>query len=209
MCCLSAYGARAGLRYTQQVRFRPPSRTSAWATASIGHCAAVASPTASHLESRPPVQSASITRRVANCTARTRHQRALLSPPTALLPGVVLASSVVMSLGNSSQLKLVAGSIPATVRWLRLSRRYTARSYTGEELSSVLSPSTRVVWWNYGVCVCLQRRRRGGLRAVVNSDVTLMFAATVLVCKGVGRCVPLLIASLISVAAVQHSTLQC
>ena len=69
--------------------------------------------------------------------------------PHALLPGIIPASVVVMSLGNSDDdtRELVPSGIPATVRWLRLNRNYATRKHSGQELSAVLSPSTRVVWW--------------------------------------------------------------
>ena len=63
-----------------------------------------------------------------------------------LLPGVIPASVIALSLGDDDKVKLVAGGIPSTVKWLRLSRRYASGRRDREKLSSVLSASTRVVW---------------------------------------------------------------
>ena len=59
-----------------------------------------------------------------------------------LQPGVIPASVTVVSLGREYSVGLVAGGIPATVRWLRL-----PASYSSHDVSRVLSPSTRVVFW--------------------------------------------------------------
>ena len=54
-----------------------------------------------------------------------------------------------MSLSNYDLdlLQLVPGSIPSTVRWLRLNRKNATRTHHEQELSTVLSPSTGVVLW--------------------------------------------------------------
>ena len=57
-----------------------------------------------------------------------------------LQPGVIPASVIVVSMGRFYEAKLVAGGIPSTVRWLLL-----PSSYAESDVSSVLSPSTRVV----------------------------------------------------------------
>ena len=59
-----------------------------------------------------------------------------------LLPGLIPASVRVLSLNDEYEQEVVAGAIPPTVAWLRLPRHYAEK-----ELSSMLSPSTRVVWW--------------------------------------------------------------
>ena len=59
------------------------------------------------------------------------------------LPGVIPDSVLVVSLGTRYEQELVVGSIPASVKWIRL-----PQSYAEKDLSSVLSPSTRVVWWD-------------------------------------------------------------
>ena len=61
-----------------------------------------------------------------------------------LQPGVIPATVVAVSMGTDYSAELVAGGIPATVRWLRLPRKYAEN-----DLSSVLSPTTRLVWWNH------------------------------------------------------------
>ena len=58
-----------------------------------------------------------------------------------LQPGLLPASVVVVILHEAYKAALVAGGIPATVRLLRLPRRYAVK-----DLTSVLSPSTQVVW---------------------------------------------------------------
>ena len=57
-----------------------------------------------------------------------------------LLPGVIRASLQVLSMPRACSAELVAGAIPETVRWLRLPRRYAE-----QDLSGVLSPSSRLV----------------------------------------------------------------
>ena len=59
-----------------------------------------------------------------------------------LQPGVLPASVVAVSMSQLYEQRLVAGGIPSTVRWLRLPGEYAE-----EDLSGVLSPGTRVVWW--------------------------------------------------------------
>ena len=59
-----------------------------------------------------------------------------------LQPGVIPASVSVVGLSQLYDQKLVAGGIPATVRWLRLRTAYATQDLTG-----VLSPTTRVVYW--------------------------------------------------------------
>ena len=61
-----------------------------------------------------------------------------------LRPGLIPSSVIALSLASTYKQQLMAGGIPASVRWLRLSGRYATR-----DLSSVLSPSTRVVWSYY------------------------------------------------------------
>ena len=56
--------------------------------------------------------------------------------------GVIPASVVVLSMSREYRAELVAGGIPATTRWLRL-----PIVYAGRDLRGVLSPGTRVVWW--------------------------------------------------------------
>ena len=63
----------------------------------------------------------------------------------ALQPGVIPASVSVLSMDEQYTHKLGAGAIPSTVRWLRLPTHYRA----SQDLSTVLSPSTRVVWWKF------------------------------------------------------------
>ena len=60
-----------------------------------------------------------------------------------ILPGVIPASVRVLSMTARYSQPLVAGGVPASVRRLRLSREH----YNEAALSAVLSPSTRVVWW--------------------------------------------------------------
>ena len=62
-----------------------------------------------------------------------------------LWPGILPASVSVLSMSRHYRQELVAGGIPATVRWLRLPHRPVAYQH---DLSAVLSPSTRVVRWN-------------------------------------------------------------
>ena len=59
-----------------------------------------------------------------------------------LQPGVIPTSVTVVSMGKQYGAALVAGGVPSSVRWLRL-----PASFAGEDLSGVLSPSTRVVTW--------------------------------------------------------------
>ena len=59
-----------------------------------------------------------------------------------LQPGVIPASVSVVSMGTRYSAELVAGGIPSTVRWLQL-----PAAYAEKDLSGVLSPATRVVWW--------------------------------------------------------------
>ena len=59
-----------------------------------------------------------------------------------LRPGVIPATVILLSLGKWYSRELVKGGIPATLRWIRLHRRYAQ-----QDLRGVLSPSTRVVWW--------------------------------------------------------------
>ena len=61
-----------------------------------------------------------------------------------LSAGVIPASVEVLSMGTAYDQTLLAGGVPETVKWLRLPRSW----YGGRDLSSVLSSSTRVVWWN-------------------------------------------------------------
>ena len=63
-----------------------------------------------------------------------------------LQPGVLPGSVIVLSMGKRYKQELVAGGVPASVRWLRLSAEW----YKNSDLSSGLSASTRVVWWNDG-----------------------------------------------------------
>ena len=62
--------------------------------------------------------------------------------PHAFLPGIIPASVVAISMGTGYEEELVVGGIPSTVRWIRL-----PRAYADTNLSGVLSPSTRVVYW--------------------------------------------------------------
>ena len=59
-----------------------------------------------------------------------------------LQPGVIPASAVVVNMSRFYCQELVAGGIPATVRWLRLPAEYRSK-----DLSDVLSPTTRVMFW--------------------------------------------------------------
>ena len=60
-----------------------------------------------------------------------------------LQPGVIFASVEVVTMSQLYKQELVAGGIPATVRWLRLSNAF----YAHQDLRDVLSPGTRVAWW--------------------------------------------------------------
>ena len=71
------------------------------------------------------------------------HPKAAFQHP--LLPGLIPASVIAISLGAGYKQQLVAGAIPATVRWLRL-----PAAFASLELSSVVPQSTRVVWWAEG-----------------------------------------------------------
>ena len=71
----------------------------------------------------------------------------LLFPPSAkfqhvLQPGVIPASVRVLRLGMTYRQGLLRGGVPATVKSLRLPPEYRRTDLTG-----VLSPLTRVVWW--------------------------------------------------------------
>ena len=59
-----------------------------------------------------------------------------------LLPGIIPASVVLLSMPRMYRLEVVAGSIPATVKWLRVSR-----DRSEGDVRAVLSPSTRLIWW--------------------------------------------------------------
>ena len=67
-----------------------------------------------------------------------------------LEPGIVPASVQLISMGQYYRQRLEAGGIPATVKQLRLPKRYAKQN-----LSDVLASSTAVVWWKGG---------NGGLR---------------------------------------------
>ena len=58
-----------------------------------------------------------------------------------LQPGIIPSELIALSMGDTYAAKLVAGGIPATVRWLRLPVRYRKA-----DLSAVLAPATRLVW---------------------------------------------------------------
>jgi hypothetical protein len=60
-------------------------------------------------------------------------------------PGVVPASVIAISMGIDSEVSLTAGSIPASVKWLRLPKTYRHVDWTG-----VLAQSTRVLWHDNG-----------------------------------------------------------
>ena len=60
-----------------------------------------------------------------------------------LLPKVIPASVKAISMGSAYNQRIVAGAIPATVKWLRL-----PASYAETNSVRVLSPSTRIVWWD-------------------------------------------------------------
>ena len=68
------------------------------------------------------------------------HQRSYFQH--VLQPGVVPASVEVVSMGRKYNQPLVRDGIASTVRWLRLPHR------VDEDVSAVLSPSTRVVHWS-------------------------------------------------------------
>ena len=69
------------------------------------------------------------------------HQRSAW--PHTLQPDNIPASVVVLSMGRVYSEELVAGGVPATVRWLRLPACYDTAGLNDE-----VAPSTRVVWWD-------------------------------------------------------------
>ena len=72
---------------------------------------------------------------------RSFHQKSAFQH--ALLPGVIPTGTQMLTLGRHYRQRLVAGSVPKTLPWLRLPLRYEYEYDTGRS-GSVPSPSTRV-----------------------------------------------------------------